>query len=490
MQTTLADILKPLGLAVPPEAARAVVCDATHDSRRVTAGSLFFAVGGKHVDGHGFVAAARQAGAVAAIVEHRVDDPLPQVLVPSVLSAMGPISAAVHGHPSRALTVWGVTGSNGKSTSTYLLEAVGGALGKQVGVVGTIEYRWPGNVLPAPNTTPFASDLQSILARMRDDGVEWAALEVSSHALAEGRAAAVVFAGALFTNLSPEHLDYHKTLAAYREAKALLFTEHAHEGTVSALNVDDEAGRDIAGRIRRGKVVRFGLGPGTDVRAEEIVLRADGASFAVRHPGGRFRIESHLLGRHNVYNVLGVAALLLGAGVPDEAVARGVAALTSVPGRLEEVRAGQPFVVTVDYCHTPDGLEQALRTVSELPHHRILTVFGCGGDRDRTKRAPMGAIAEHYSDVPIVTSDNPRTEDPRAIIDEILAGMKKPASERHVLVDRREAIRLAVSLARPGDVVLIAGKGHETYQEFAHGRVDFDDRRVAREALEALSWSA
>lgn len=486
MARRLIELLSPLGLTCPsPEVVERPVTGATHDSRLVQPGYLFFALRGRHVDGHTFVGAARQAGALAAVVEQVVDDPLPQIHVPDVTTVMAPLAAAAFDYPSRALRVHAFTGSNGKTTGTWISEAIGKAVGERVGVIGTIEYRWGGQVLTAHNTTPVAPDVQRLLAAMRDDGVTWVAMEASSHAIVEHRVDSVRFAGMVFTNLSPEHLDYHKTLENYREAKARLFLELADDDTVMAINADDAAGQNIAGRIRKGRVVRYAVDAPAEYSAIDLELHADGVAFMVQHPNGSFAIRSNLLGRHNVYNLLGVIALHHAQGIDVEAIIAGVGGLKHVPGRLEEVSTDLGFTVIVDYAHTPDGLRQVLRTVQELPHSRIITVFGCGGDRDRTKRAPMGQIAETYSDVVIVTSDNPRTEDPKAIIDQILAGMARTDIERHVVVDRATAIELAVQSAQVGDIVLVAGKGHETYQEFAHGRIDFDDRVVARRAVEA-----
>lgn len=487
MAPTLGELVRPLGLVPPPGSENTPITGVVTDSRQAHPGALFVALRGAHVDGHAFVGAARQAGAAAALVEHPVDDALPQLVAAGIGERLAELSAAAYGHPSRALRVYAVTGSNGKTTSTYLIEAVGEYLEHKVGVIGTVAYRWPGVVAPAPNTTPFAADLQRILAAMRDAGVEWVAAEASSHAIDQRRVDHVEFAGAIFTNLSPEHLDYHRTMEAYRDAKARLFFELLGCDAVGVYNIDDEAGRWIAERDARRRKATFAVERDADFVARDIHLGADGARFTLHHPQGALAVETRLLGRHNVYNALGVLALLIADGQDPQAVAAGIGALEGVPGRLEPVDVGQPFVVVVDYAHSPDGLEQVLRTLSELPRRRLLTVFGCGGDRDRTKRPKMGAIAERYSDVVVVTSDNPRTEAPQAIVDEIVAGMEG-LCERRVLVDRRAAIGEALSLAQAGDVVLIAGKGHETYQEFAFGRIDFDDRQVAREALEALGW--
>jgi UDP-N-acetylmuramoyl-L-alanyl-D-glutamate--2,6-diaminopimelate ligase len=461
-----------------------------YDSRRVRPGDLFCAVAGRQYDGHDFVAEARQRGAAAALVERPVDVPLPQVVVPSVREAMGPVASAFWGHPSRRLDVVGVTGTNGKGAVTFLVRAALEAGGIPCGVVGTLGA-WSGSGWePLERTTPEAPDLHALLARMVEGGLRAAAVEVASHALAQERVGAVRFRVAAFTNLTQDHLDFHGTWEAYRDAKARLFERVDPDG-VSVVNRDDPHGAYMASRSR-APVLTYGLSGRADVRAEQVEVGREGCAFEVVTPAGRAHVRLQLVGRFNVYNALCALAVALHFDVPVDQAARGVGSVANIPGRFERVDCGQPFSVVVDYAHTPDGLANVLATAREITPGRLIVVFGCGGDRDRGKRPQMGQVAARLADYVVVTSDNPRSEDPLAIVEDIVGGLRGAGAGAayEVEPDRREAIRKALRRAGPDDAVLICGKGHETVQVFRDRVVPFDDREEARRALRELGWEA
>ena len=468
----------------------------THDSRRATRGSCFACIPGAVTDGHLHAPAAVDAGAVALLVERELDLPVAQARVASVRAALGPTAAAFYGHPSRALQCLGVTGTNGKTTVTYLLEAIARAAGDRVGVIGTVGARVDGSALPLERTTPEADDLQALLAGMRDDGVRTVALEVSSHALDQHRVDGTWFAAACFTNLSQDHLDYHGSMTSYFEAKARLFDPT--RTAAAAVNVEDPHGREIAQRARAAglSAMTFGvagerLHTPVDVVADDVQPGGSGTRFVLVVPGtdARIAIASPLLGAFNVSNALAAAATALAAGLPLDAVVAGLEAPLVIPGRLERVvtPAGQPFTVLVDYAHTPDALERVLDAARRLASGgRVMVVFGSGGDRDRQKRPAMGRAAATGADAVVLTSDNPRSEDPEQIAHAVLDGLRGGPASVAVELDRRAAIRDALHAARAGDVVVIAGKGHETGQTIGERTVPFDDRVVAREELESL----
>jgi UDP-N-acetylmuramoyl-L-alanyl-D-glutamate--2,6-diaminopimelate ligase len=454
-----------------------------HDSRRVSPGALFCCIPGAHVDGHDFAAMAVSKGAVACVVERWLPLEVPQVRVPSVRRTLGPLCARFYGEPSRAMRVLGVTGTNGKTTTTYLLEQIANAAGERTGVIGTTGARVAGAAVAVEHTTPEATDLQHLLARMRDDDVQSVAMEVSSHAIDQHRVDGTWYAAACFTNLTHDHLDYHGTVEAYFEAKAQLFTPEFT--TRAAVCTDDEHGRALAQRVRALPLELRTYGSGADVDALDVSLASDRTTMTIAHDGARMRVHTTLVGRFNVSNVLGAYATATLAGYAPEDVVAGLERPIVVPGRMERVDAGAPFTVLVDYAHTPAALEAVLRAARPLaaPGARVLVVFGAGGDRDRDKRPLMGNVAEAGSDATYVTSDNPRSEDPGLIVDDIVAGMT--GTSLIVELDRRSAIRRALQDARPGDVVVIAGKGHESGQTANGVTVPFDDRVVAREEIEA-----
>lgn len=463
--------------------ASARVADLAYDTRAVRRGSLFFCIPGARVDGHEFATAAIAAGATALVVERRLEVPVPQILVSSTRAAMGPIASAFFGYPSREMTLVGVTGTNGKTTTAFMLESVFRAAGFTPGLIGTVETHIGDVVEPVTRTTPESIDLQRLLARMRDAGVGAAAMEVSSEGIHQGRVEGTSFSCATFTNLSQDHLNYHDTMDAYFDAKLLLFRPEMSARAV--VNVDDACGRDLAARTDL-PLTTFAIEHDADVRATAIEMDSTGSDLVADVAGTPLTVRVPFAARFNVLNALGAIASAHALEIPLEDVARGIAALRGVPGRLESVSAGRDFTVLVDYAHTPDSLEGVLRAAREVttPGARLIVVFGCGGDRDRGKRPLMGRVGVALSDRAIITSDNPRSEDPIAIIAEIEAGAREAGGSFESIPDRREAIAAALGGARAGDVVVIAGKGHETGQRFADRTIPFDDRVVAREILE------
>ena len=453
------------------------VRDLAYDARAVTPGAAFFAVPGEHVDGHRFAEQAVENGASVLVVERAVEPGVPQLVVPSTRAAMATAADVFFGEPTRELEVAGVTGTSGKTTTAFLLYSVLAAAGRDPGLLGTVESRIGGEVRPVVRTTPEAIDLQRTFREMLDAGNRSVALEASSHASVLHRLDRVRFDALVFTNLSQDHLDFHETMEEYFAAKRRLFTGAAPPP--AAVNVGDFWGRRLAEELEdvsRAPLVTYGLAEDAEIRPENLELGPSGATFTA----GGIPIETRLRGRFNVENVLGVIAAAILLDVDEDAIAAGIAALEGVPGRFEAVDEGQPFSVVVDYAHKPDALDNVLRTARDLADGRVIVVFGAGGDRDRQKRPLMGKVARDLADVVIVTSDNPRSEDPLAIIQDVLQGT---GIDVEIDADRRSAIARGIELAEPGDVVVIAGKGHEQGQEVAGDKLPFDDRVVAREAL-------
>ena len=447
------------------------VTDLAYDTRSVVPGALFFCVPGQRADGHDFAAEAVERGAGALVVERPLELPVPQLIMRSARDAMAVAADEFFERPTEELQVAGVTGTNGKTTTVFLLHSIFEAAGMLPGLIGTIESRVGGEVRPAVRTTPEAIDLQRTFREMLEAGDRSCAMEATSHGSELGRLERVRFKALAFTNLSQDHLDFHGTMERYFDAKRRLFTE-PEPAPAAAVNVTDEWGRRLADELRRldrARVLTFGS-----------VAEAELAS----HPALE---RSRLAGSFNVENVLAAAAISRLIGVPDDAVVEGVAQVPGVPGRFESIDEGQPFAVIVDYSHKPGALEAVLRTARELTEGRLICVFGAGGDRDRGKRPMMGRVASELADVTIVTSDNPRSEDPQAIIAEILTGVVGPVE---VEVERRPAIERALGLAGDGDVVVIAGRGAEQRQDFADHKIPFDDREVAREELRRLGAPA
>ncbi len=470
-------------LVVPGDSAPDIAA-IRYRSAEVGPGDVFACLPGSRADGHDFASDAVAHGAAALLVNRLLDLPVPQVVADDPRAAMAIMAARLAGDPSGHMAVVGVTGTNGKTTCAYLAQSVLDAAGLPSGLIGTVEVRVGGRSSVPTHTTPESVEVQALLSAMLAAGDTACAMEVSSHALHQGRVAGIRFAGAIFTNLTRDHLDYHGTMEAYSDAKRLLFDRPEGHGPnpPAAVNVDDACGRRLAADL---PVVRYGIdSPDADVAPERLDSGVRGFTATIRTPRGPMQVTSALRGRFNVMNVLAVVAMGEAMGLDQTSVALGIAALRGVPGRLEPIEAGQPFEVLVDYAHTPDSLENVLAAGRALlGTGRLIVLFGCGGDRDTGKRPEMGAIGRRLADVCIVTSDNPRSEDPEAIIREIVAGAGTGPAVLVVQPDRRAAITEAIAMARPGDLVLIAGKGHESGQE-AHGVVTpFDDRLVAREVL-------
>ena len=464
--------------------------DVTHDSRACGPGSVFVAIRGQKSDAHAFIPQAIERGAIAVISElpAETENAPAWIQVSDSRAALAQTAAALHQHPSRKLKLVGVTGTNGKTTTAHLIDSIIRASEGTSAMFGTITHRVGDEAAVALNTTPEASDIQRMLARAVSAGCRSAVMEVSSHGIELHRADALKFAVAVFTNLTRDHLDYHGTMENYFAAKAKLFDGSlGSQPGVSVINVDDQYGRELF-RVAKGDRLTYGFGNRTDVGTDDFKLSPRGLEFIAFTPEGKVGIVSPLVGRPHVYNILGAIAAGLALGATLDDIARGIRERRNVPGRFEQVTLNgssrMPFTVIVDYAHTDDALKNVLLTAREVAGTgRVITVFGCGGDRDRTKRAPMGEIAASLSDVAVVTSDNPRTEDPEAIIADIEAGLTKAERPYVKLADRREAIFHAIEEAREGDVILIAGKGHETYQVIGERRIHFDDHEVAREAM-------
>jgi len=452
-----------------------------YDVRAVEEGSLFFCIPGMRADGHDFAAEAVQRGAVALVVERPLALDVPQLVVASARAAMAEAADIFFGEPTRELQLAGVTGTNGKTTTCFLVYEILAAAGRRPGLVGTVESRVGGKPRKLARTTPEAIDLQRLFREMLDAGDRSCVIEASSHAIELHRLDRARFTALAFTNLSQDHLDFHGTMEDYFAAKRRLFI--SGDETPAAINIDDAFGRRLAADLRalgQENVFTFGRAPDADLRPDEIELGAEGTRVRL----GELELRSPLLGAFNAENLLTAAALARLLGVDDASIAAGIAALKGVPGRFELVDRGQPFTVVVDYAHTPDALSRVLTAARELARGKLICVFGCGGDRDREKRPLMGEIAAALSDVAIVTSDNPRSEEPQAIVGEILEGLERETVE--VELDRRAAIGQALAQAGEGDVVVIAGKGHEQGQEIGGRVLPFDDRVVAAELLEKL----
>jgi len=462
-----------------------------YDSRKVGPGIAFVAIRGTHADGHSYISKAIELGAAAIIAEQAPaeDATVPWVHVRHSRIALAQAAAALNGHPAKALTIAGVTGTNGKTTTAFLLHHLFNTAQMRSGLLGTVFYDLGGGEhVPATHTTPESLEIQELLGSMRDNGCRACAMEVSSHALDQDRVFGLPFAAAIFTNLTQDHLDYHGTMEKYFEAKVRLFQIAADSSSRSTLviNADDAWGRKLIQRFEHtGRVVRFGFGVGCDYRAVNVRYDFTGTTFELEAKGRSFLVRLPLIGDFNVYNALGALAAAQGVGLNLREAIKHLQNAPQVPGRMERVSENTRFQVFVDYAHTPDGIENAVRTARALRPGRLITVFGCGGDRDRGKRPKMAAAAEAGSDICVLTSDNPRTEDPLQILNDAKAGFARP--QKHaVIVDRREAIQTALQHAREGDIVLIAGKGHEDYQDIQGKKHPFDDRKIARQYLHQL----
>jgi UDP-N-acetylmuramoyl-L-alanyl-D-glutamate--2,6-diaminopimelate ligase len=465
----------------------------SYDSRQVERGDLFFCLRGLTSDGHTHVPGALKSGAVAVVAEEPVETgSCPLVLVKETREAMARVSAAFYGFPSRSLKVLGITGTNGKTTTSYMVAAALEKAGLKAGVLGTLGYAGPGFKQTGAHTTPEAPTFQRLLRTMADEGASCVAAEISSHALALKRAAATFFEAALFTNLSRDHLDFHGSLEAYREAKLGLFRSGGlwEPGSPrrAVLNADDPNWEYFA-KASSAPVVTYGTGEGADVRGTDVSLDSEGASFGLKYKDGVFPVRVNISGLFNVHNALAAAAAAFVLGCDETAIASGIESVKRVPGRMERIECGQDFRVTVDYAHTPDALSNVLSALRSITPGKLICVFGCGGDRDRGKRPVMGASVANRSDFVIVTSDNPRSEDPALIMRQIVRGIEAEGLVNFKTIsDRSEAIDAGLRMATAGDTVLIAGKGHEDCQILGDKRVHFDDREVARDVLKRMGY--
>ncbi|HYZ86795.1 MAG TPA: UDP-N-acetylmuramoyl-L-alanyl-D-glutamate--2,6-diaminopimelate ligase [Bryobacteraceae bacterium] len=489
---TLQDLLQ--GIApteqLPAQVRGATVRGLAFDSRKVKQGSLFFAFSGANVDGRVYAKQAMDQGAIAVVSDQ---SPLPDfqgpwIQVPHGRQALSLAAGRFFNHPDQRIGVTGVTGTNGKTTTTYLIDSILRAAGKTTALVGTIEYRLAGKVITAVNTTPESLEMFQILSDLERAGGTHFTTEASSHALALGRVAGLYFHTAVFTNLTRDHLDFHKTMEAYFAAKQMLFEpELAAPPRYAVINHDDAYGRALQLKPET-EVLSYGMEEGSAIRAHAVSSSFEGLRFEVDFRGKSYPLESPLVGAFNVYNILAAWGTGFSYEIDPEVIAQGVRECAAVPGRFERVRVGQPFLVVVDYAHTDDALRNVIRVARALTKGRVITLFGCGGDRDRAKRPLMGEAAAMGSDFVVLTSDNPRSEDPLAIMNDALVGLRRHDTEHLIEPDRATAIRRAIERAQPGDVVILAGKGHETYQVLKDRTISFDDREVARSVLRQFGY--
>lgn len=499
----LQELIAGAGVRGPLVNPKAQISSVVYDSRQATADSLFVAIRGEKTDGNRFIGAALERGATAIVSEmpppaHRgqalgpqvqtaeiapVPDSVAWLQVPDSRKALAIIAANFYGHPAESLQLVGITGTNGKTTTSFLLDSIIHAAGLRSGLFGTIEYRTPVETYSAKTTTPESLDLQRFLSEIVRAGGTHAVLEGSSHALALDRLWGCRFTAAVFTNLTRDHLDFHNTMDNYFAAKRRLFEgTGAGRALCGIINIDDPYGQQLRNVAER--TITYGLASGAQVTVKKFSLALRGLDFAAETPAGKIEVRSALVGRNNVYNLLSAVAASIALDIRREAIEAGISALSAVPGRFEQIDLGQPFMVVVDYAHTDDALQKLLETARELhPAGRMITLFGCGGERDRSKRPLMGAAAGRLSDVVVLSSDNPRSEDPLKIINDALVGLQRTTAKVLVEPDRQRALELALEQARPGDMVLLAGKGHETTQVLKDRTIEFDDREVARRIL-------
>ncbi len=470
-------IARELGIAFSEEDAE--ISSITYDSRKVESGSLFCCLVGLISDGHTFAGQAVDKGAAALIVEHRLPYNIPQLVVEDGRKAMALAAACFYGHPEKEMLMLGVTGTNGKTSTTYMVKSIAEQAGKKVGLIGTIQNMIGDEVIETGRTTPESADLFALLRQMADEKVDLVIMEVSSHALVQDRVYGIQYQVALFTNLTQDHLDYHKTFDNYLSAKKLLFSQC----DVAVINHDDPHAEKIMEGLEC-PIYTTGIHTPASYNASEIDIQTSGVRFLLRTPKGESLIRLHISGLFSIYNAMGAAAMMQQAGFSLEQIVSGLEALKGVAGRLQAVNTnGKPFSVYVDYAHTPDALENVLTTVRAFAKARVLSLFGCGGDRDRAKRPLMGEIGGRHSDYVIITSDNPRSEEPETIVKAIEEGVKKSGAPYTVIVNRREAIAYALSILEENDILVIAGKGHENYQEINGVKHHFDDKEIVEELL-------
>lgn len=495
MAKYLRDLVGQLPEAVATGSLDIEITGIAHDSREVKPGMLFVCISGEKADGHMYARQAVQNGAVAVLAQREMSfsEPVSVIQVEDTRNAALKIAPYFYEYPARRMRLIGITGTNGKTTTSYLIRSILREAGYKVGVIGTIQILIEDEALPVHNTTPDVIDLQAVLFQMAQRKMDFVIMEVSSHALALKRVAGCEFDTAVFTNMTQDHLDFHKSFENYLAAKAKLFdlltaADCVKQGKTAVVNADDAAAETILAHAKC-PAFTYGMKSDASLRAEKVEVLAGGACFTASGAFGKLDLMLKITGIFNVYNVMAAIGAALAQGVAPEVIKRALEAFTSVPGRFELVDEGQDFSVIVDYAHTPDGLENILKTARQITDRRIITVFGCGGDRDQTKRPIMGRIAAQLSDVIIATSDNPRTEDPEFILSQVEEGVLSALCEEKVhekITDRREAIERAIEIARSGDIVMIAGKGHEDYQILKDRTIHFDDKEVAREALRRL----
>ena len=491
----LQDIVKTLQAPQVTGNAAVEILDITADSRAVKAGSLFIALDGATVDGHNYVNKAIEAGAVAVLVSKPVEvsGDICVITVEDTRTAMMACVPYFFDYPANSMRMIGVTGTNGKTTTSHMIRHILKAQGYKVGVIGTVHIMIGDTSYPIHNTTPDVVDLQHILHQMVEEGVTHCVMEVSSHALALGRVSGVEYDTAVFTNLTQDHLDFHKTFENYLEAKCKLFEQVSEpdqikSGKGAIINIDDAYGHRVVEKTK-APIITYSIDGNGTLNAHDVDMTPKSSRYTVSYDGNDYTVAMNTTGLFNVYNTLAAIGACLLEGISMEDIDKALKTFSAVPGRFELIEEGQPFAVVVDYAHTPDGLENILQTAKAIQENRIIVVFGCGGDRDATKRPIMGRIAAQYGDVVYVTSDNPRTEDPVQIVKDVEAGVKeglREGSHYEVIVDRREAIQHAIQNAKPGDIVLIAGKGHEDYQILKDKTIHFDDREEARAALKEI----
>jgi UDP-N-acetylmuramyl-tripeptide synthetase len=467
-----------------------------YDSRKVQPNSLFICLQGNTVDGHDFVSKAVEMGAIAILAEREVTVPpgVVVIMAPDARLAMQAIVPCFFDYPARKLRMIGVTGTNGKTTTTYLLRSILREANYRVGLIGTIQSLIEDQVLSVKNTTPDVVELQELLWKMADEKMDYVVMEVSSHALALGRVEGCEFDVGVFSNLTQDHLDYHKTFENYIQAKAKLFSMLSQPGQTkqnktAVVNIDANAAEVMLEHANCSTITYAIVNPKADIRASHIHVTNKGASFVITGPFGSQALNLKITGDFNVYNSMAAISAAIAEKIPFATIVRAIENAKSVPGRFELVDEGQSYSVIVDYAHTPDGLENILKTVRQFAKRKVIVVFGCGGDRDRSKRPIMGRLAAEYADVSIATSDNPRSEDPAAILREVEQGIRaaiRPGSSYEIIVDRRAAIEKALTTAQAEDVVVIAGKGHETYQVLRDKVIDFDDREIVREIVREM----
>jgi UDP-N-acetylmuramoyl-L-alanyl-D-glutamate--2,6-diaminopimelate ligase len=491
MQLRLRELIAPIILKRVVGSDEVEITSITGDSRQATSGTLFVALRGYTVDGHDYVQKAVAAGASAVVVEQEIEGlAAPQVIVRDTRAMAAVLASVFYRHASQSMKVIGVTGTNGKTTTTSLIERILRESGNETGLIGTLKVKYADVEYETANTTPEALELQKIFREMSDAGVQYPVMEVSSHALELGRVAGTKYRTAVFTNLTQDHLDYHGSMEEYRNAKAKFFSrlgntygDTPEEGSFAVINADDPEAAFFRAATT-AQVITYGIDQEADVRATDVQIASDGVSYQLETFAGSAELNLQMTGKFNVYNTLAAIAVCLLEGLSLEQIKRTLEGVSGVDGRFERVDAGQKFAVIVDYSHTPDSLENALKTVREFARGRVMCLVGCGGDRDRTKRPIMARIAADYADLAVLTSDNPRTEDPESILDDMEAGVADLEKNRFVrITDRAAAIRFAIEQAQEDDVILIAGKGHETYQIIGKTKTHFDDREVAAAAI-------